>query len=64
MTEQLQKVKRVSARSAENRKSNQGLKYLKELELLRKNHDKELSKLQGRKEASADVTRKRYVGLL
>ena len=44
--------------------SNQWLKYLKELELLRKNHDKELSKLQSRKEAYADVATKRYVDLL
>ena len=44
--------------------SNQGLKYLKELKLLRKNHDTELPKLQSRKKSSADVATKRYVDLL
>ena len=45
-------------------KSNQGLKYLKELELLRRNYDNRLFKLQSRKEVSADVATKRYVDLL
>ena len=39
--------------------SNLGLKYLKEMESLRKSHDVEFSKLQSKKEASADLATKR-----
>ena len=35
--------------------SNLGLKYLKEMESLRKSHEEEFSKLQSKKEASADL---------
>ena len=44
--------------------SNQGLKYLKEMESLRKSHQEEFSRLQSRKEASADLATKRYMDLM
>ena len=44
--------------------SNLGLKYLKEMESLRKSHEEEVSKLQSKKEASAEVATKRYVDLM
>merc|ERR1712117_660843 len=44
--------------------SNQGLKYLKEMESLRKSHQEEFSRLQSRKEASADLAAKRYMDLM
>ena len=44
--------------------SNLGLKYLKEMESLRKSYEEEFSKLPSKKEASADVATKRYVDLM
>ena len=44
--------------------SNKGLKYLKGIESLCKSHEEEFSKLQNKKEASADLATKRYVDLM